>query len=138
MKACISCGEVKALDEFYAHPQMGDRHLNKCKACVREYTRARSVEAPEKVMRSRINVCANKPTKKNAYKAVEAAIAAKALIRPSVCSRCVGSVDGDRIKRIEAHHIDYSEPLAVKWVCTRCHRKEHYPTETSANERGAK
>lgn len=41
MKPCIRCGETKPLKSFYAHPQMGDGHLNKCKVCCREYARKR-------------------------------------------------------------------------------------------------
>jgi len=41
MKPCIRCKEVKPIDEFYAHPMMGDGHLNKCKACCKEQARER-------------------------------------------------------------------------------------------------
>ena len=36
MKKCIRCGNDKELDDFYAHPQMLDGHLNKCKECCKE------------------------------------------------------------------------------------------------------
>jgi hypothetical protein len=35
MKVCRGCGELKELKEYYAHKQMSDGHLNKCKCCVK-------------------------------------------------------------------------------------------------------
>jgi hypothetical protein len=35
-KKCIRCGIDKELNDFYAHPQMRDGHLNKCKECCKE------------------------------------------------------------------------------------------------------
>ncbi len=34
-KICFKCGVDQSLDDFYAHPQMGDGHLNKCKECTK-------------------------------------------------------------------------------------------------------
>ena len=34
-KRCFKCGLLLPLTEFYAHPEMGDGHLNKCKSCAR-------------------------------------------------------------------------------------------------------
>lgn len=48
------------------------------------------------------------------------AIKAGKIIRPTVCSEC-----GQGVKRIEAHHHDYSRPFDVEWLCSRCHGKRH-------------
>lgn len=39
MKTCLKCQVEKPLSEFYAHPKMKDGYLNKCKDCVRLYSK---------------------------------------------------------------------------------------------------
>lgn len=55
-----------------------------------------------------------------ARSAVQAAIKRGELVRPRACSRC-----RRRRRAPEAHHLDYSKPLAVIWLCKGCHAKEH-------------
>lgn len=42
------------------------------------------------------------------------------IIRPDACSKC-GKKAPDEVKRIEAHHEDYSKPLDIVWLCGPCH-----------------
>lgn len=50
---------------------------------------------------------------------VARAIRAGVLERPTECSRC-----GHECKP-EGHHIDYSRPLDVEWLCQPCHYAAH-------------
>lgn len=119
-KRCMKCGEVKPLSEFYRHPEMKDGHLNKCKDCTKRDVAERRSNNPEAELQTRVKACKRKPTPKNAYRAVDAALRCGVLIRPTVCSGC-GCSDSEH--RIEAHHYDYSKPLDVIWLCTPCHER---------------
>lgn len=56
-----------------------------------------------------------------AHQAVAQAIANGTLVRPPQCSKCQG------FGPVEAHHSDYDQPLAVEWLCIRCHVGVRYP-----------
>ena len=72
------------------------------------------------VLQSRIAACEKEPNAMRARRAIDAAITAGAIRRPTNCSGCGCS---DTEHRIEAHHYDYSKPLDVIWLCTPCHRR---------------
>ena len=55
-KVCFKCGRSLPLSSFYAHPQMGDGHLNKCKDCTRSDVHKKYMEnigSPEYVEKER-------------------------------------------------------------------------------------
>jgi len=166
MKRCFKCGGVKPRSEFYAHPQMDDGLLGKCKMCARQdshnHYRAvlstvstrygnggvltckvcgetKSVDdfyfkpTGKKNRRAECADCFNSrhrdadhkntnarwctanKDKRRASQCVRTAIRAGALARPLFCSCC-----GEGGK-IEAHHEDYTKPLVITWLCSKCH-----------------
>jgi len=63
---------------------------------------------------------------KRAHGIVERALAKGVLARPTHCEAC-GSVcvPANNRPQIEAHHDDYTKPLAVTWLCRPCHFQKH-------------
>jgi hypothetical protein len=138
-KLCKKCLTEKDIDEFYRHPRMGDGHLNKCKECtkadVREQ-RAANVEYYRNYDRVRLEWrTTSRPAndngkrseygrrwyeknkeKKRANVELRRAIVTGIVVKPISCSAC-GAVGCP----IEGHHDDYSKPLSVRWLCTKCH-----------------
>lgn len=134
MKVCFRCSRSLPLAEFYSHPQMGDRHLGKCKECtkrdVKENYRKR-VDQYKRYERQRAQTQERRaysadqlrkrrlasPEKYRARLALRNAVRDGRLIRKP-CEVC-----GE--PKSQAHHVDYSLPLDVRWLCFVHHRMEH-------------
>lgn len=148
MKTCFKCNRELPLTEFYPHPQMKDGHLNKCKECAKRDTAERVVsrssdldwlesekarhrekarryrasgrqkpQSTEKKRETGRKHAAKYPERHLARKMVAHAVKA-GLLKRQPCQEC-GSTDS------EAHHDDYSQPLAVLWLCPKHHAARH-------------
>lgn len=67
----------------------------------------------------------DQPARRAAHKAVEYALK-RGDLTPQPCERC-----GDAVG-IHAHHDDYSQPLAVMWLCPKHHRERHRELRAAA------
>ena len=144
-KACFKCHKTQPLTNFYAHSEMPDGHLGKCKECTKkdvqknyrknfeyyqEYEKKRR-DLPHRVQ-GRLKYAASEegriagnrakkawelrnPEKKHAAVALSNAVRDGKIVRKKTCEVC------GRRKNVEAHHEDYSKPLEIKWLCKKCH-----------------
>ena len=150
MRACRMCGESKPLSDFYRQPRNSDGYFYQCKVCVRASQRAYehsprgaakhrarqrrrrrtdpekySEQAkqwqrghPDQVRQSYLARCQRWPEKFLARRAVGIAIKSGRL-QKQPCEVC-GS-----LRRPEAHHDDYSQPLSIRWFCSLHHKAAH-------------
>lgn len=58
--------------------------------------------------------------RQRAYHLTQKAIAKGELTRPETCEDC-----GLAKLVIVAHHVDYSQPTIIRWLCGSCHKKAH-------------
>lgn len=151
MKRCFKCGQEKDRSEFYAHPQMGDGLLGKCKDCTkrdsmqhrekvisdpawidwergrcREKARVRREVMRELGIKEDTSAARARWYFKNKHKIKAQHLAKKAekngvLMKPDSCQHC-----GLKTDRLHKHHHDYSRPLDVKYLCSCCHGMEHW------------
>lgn len=137
-KTCFKCGVSKPRSEFYAHPNMADGLLGKCKECTKTDVRKRrrenpAVQAYDRERGSRSNpeyLRRYREKYPQAYKAQNAmryAIKAGKLINPDKCENCGSTF------RVEGHHDDYLKPLDVRWLCSLCHKRHHANHGPGAN-----
>lgn len=146
-KTCFKCGKSKQLSDYYGHPAMGDGTLGKCKVCVREAVAARIVEKQKdpvwvigerercrlkseryrrlgiakKYSKAYLNAVQRRsrsryPEKNRARGILGKAVRSGKIKKPSKCKEC-----GSSARKLQGHHDDYTKPLQVKWLCTKCH-----------------
>ena len=66
------------------------------------------------------------PEKRRAHDRAMYAVETGKLIRPDICSSC------HKECKPHAHHEDYSKPLDVIWLCSRCHFLLHHKSKHHA------
>ena len=133
MKLCKWCHKRLKISEFFSHPMMKERRLNKCISCCKAYAHRRygdKIEMIRKYDRERA-LCPERkkkcldyqrirrkryPEKDKARRIFHYNKRMGRIVRLP-CRDC-----GD--KQSEAHHPDYSKPLEVIWLCSFHHRKE--------------
>ena len=154
MKVCSKCKEEKSLDGFYKDKSTKDGYNYKCKDCRRKADQDRRESDPVWHIRRKLQnslyhennrekIAARKKEwfssdvgklsmaksgkrwrKKNSHKKraqdlVYLAVKRGEIIPKEKCEACKS------MKKIEAHHPDYKEPLQVLWLCNRCHIRLH-------------
>jgi RNase P subunit RPR2 len=143
-KTCTKCKQEKPLSAFGKRKGNKDGLKNWCKDCytlynkewdhnhfervsarqrkykdndkAREYGRLRKREERAKDPAYK--------TKMDAHNELSRAIKKGIIKKPDTCS-LPGNEHG---VRIESHHYDYSLPLDVIWLCSRCHTRYHRGT----------
>lgn len=132
-KVCFKCGVEKPLTDFYKHVGMADGHLNKCKECAKQDNnkyREKNIESVREYDRSRQHIDRHKnpreyrrknPQKYKAHNAVNNAVRDGRLLKSEVCEEC------GEDRHLYGHHHSYEKVywLDVKWLCGKCHAKEH-------------
>lgn len=64
----------------------------------------------------------NNPTKRRAHRLVENGLRNGSILKGTECCECHTPATE---KRVIAHHDDYAQPLAIRWMCDKCHRAWH-------------
>lgn len=133
------------MSEFYAHKQMGDGHLNKCKVCAKLDTQLRyrqKMQDPHWVdaerERQRIKERRKRATEQMRYfdDAMRVALwRKKHSVKAKAHFRVSNAIRDQKLMRqpcevcghpkAQAHHDDYSQPLNVRWLCTTHHAEHH-------------
>jgi hypothetical protein len=146
MKTCKECGIEKPMTEYYAHKEMADGHLNKCKSCVRSRVSKYAEKNSEycKQYDKKRNALPHRIKARKEYSKTEAGKLATKKAHQNYLEnyplrRAAHIITGNAIKNgtlikepclicgdvSEAHHPDYSRPLDVVWLCVKHHKETH-------------
>lgn len=135
-KTCPECLLVKPTSEFYNHPAAADKLSTYCKDCTKIKVRANRelrkdyYRAYDRLRGSRNTSGSYNTESKKEWRLRNAdkvraqgqcirAVKAGKIVRPTTCSVC------GKVCTPHGHHHDYTKPLDVLWVCSKCHSAIH-------------
>ena len=98
------------------------RNAEKLRAYNREYNKQ---WRKDNGYHNEINSKDRYPEKEHARRMLRYAVKSGDVVK-LVCQQC-------QSVKSQAHHLDYSKPLDVIWLCALCHRKLHKTVENSTN-----
>lgn len=84
--------------------------------CQRRFRQTNPEKYRERRRLQSLNEPKNERTK--ARQKLNNAVISGRIIRPTNCSQC------GKLRKITAHHDDYSKPFEVRWLCLECHGKQ--------------
>ena len=116
-KICTKCLRDLPLSHFSSCPGKPFGVYSSCKDCKRAYRQANK----DKWLPVAYEYRADNPEydrKRKAWNALYYALRMGKIEKPEHCMVC-GEWIG--LKKIQAHHADYSRPLEVIWCCADCH-----------------
>ena len=134
MKVCIWCGQTKPLSDFHKN---GSAFDHRCKPCRKTYDTGRKKRSGLDIRRNATeNAKARKRKwnrsnrdllKEHARRAVREAVKHGLLVVSDNCEHCGKSqFRRDGVRAVQAHHyLGYEHPLAIQWLCAKCHRAVH-------------
>ena len=147
MKTCKKCGKVKRLSSFYTNKLTSDGHWGKCKDCIKQNHKAYRQKLrsdPEWVKRNRViarirrneliakvvvlHSCPKAHArwrKKNKHKIKANDLVRKAFRKGLIQLKTECELCGVSKPTLHKHHVNYSEPLSVTFLCTFCHGVVH-------------
>ncbi len=120
---CSRCGVEKPRADYYARDATCKvcrcalvRERRRTNPAVQEYDRKRGNRQSLETVRA---YRAANPNKYKAHNKVNNAIRDGKIFKLDKCEECMSDL------QVEGHHDDYSKPLEVRWLCSRCHSIWH-------------
>lgn len=132
-RRCAICQRLLPPDAFHRRPDSRDGLRRACKGCqaaqMRQWGQTPAGRTSWRLADARRR--ARHPERCRARQRARAAIRRGVLVRGPCAAGPVGCRGS-----VEAHHDDYSRPLAVRWLCRFHHREAHARPASTITTRG--